>query len=287
MKIVSYASMFLASTGSASAAMPFDQGRCEMFCPHGNDGFIKLTSAQESYRYRYKGINQHDCRANCAKSCDEGFDVTSCKEPCHLAYGEGEGICHENCDAKGCAPPTSAPTSPPTLSELEVKTLKLEAMTKQLAIANANLATMEKAQRHLNDQSAPTIDPSRYCADPKVASDIRNRWNEAGFDCNDYSHDPATCVKIGCSWLASELPAVNAKLAIHTASKVSQAKLKAVKECKAKSPNYKAPVNDECNPKNCDEWDCGQWCVCYNADHDAIYEVLGCTTDDEETCRCD
>jgi chromosome segregation ATPase len=61
----------------------------------------------------------------------------------------------------------------------------------------------------------------------------------------------------------------------------------AAKECKAKSPNYKAPVNDECNPKNCDEWDCGQWCVCYNADHDATYEALGCAADDEDMCQCD
>jgi chromosome segregation ATPase len=63
--------------------------------------------------------------------------------------------------------------------------------------------------------------------------------------------------------------------------------LATAKECKAKSPNYKAPVNDECNPKNCDEWDCGQWCVCYNADHDATYEALGCAADDEDMCQCD
>ena len=67
----------------------------------------------------------------------------------------------------------------------------------------------------------------------------------------------------------------------------ANAELATAKECKAKSPNYKAPVNDECNPKNCDEWDCGQWCVCYNADDDAIYERLGCAADDEETCQCD
>jgi len=59
-----------------------------------------------------------------------------------------------------------------------------------------------------------------------------------------------------------------------------------LEKCKAKSPNYKPLVNDRCNPKNCDEWNCGLWCVCYNAAHDEIYEVLGCTAADEETCQC-
>jgi hypothetical protein len=44
-----------------------------------------------------------------------------------------------------------------------------------------------------------------------------------------------------------------------------ETELATAKECKAKSPNYKPLVVDECNPKHCDEWDCGQWCVCYNA----------------------
>ena len=87
---------------------------------------------------------------------------------------------------------------------------------------------------------------------------------------------------------ASSSPECDANLAAkENELATANAELATAKECKAKSPNYKAPVNDECNPKNCDEWDCGQWCVCYNADHDAIYEVLGCAADDDdETCQC-
>ena len=174
MKIIYSASIsLLASARSASAATAFNQGDCEKYC----------NFAHQMGHFEFRD----DCMANCAKSCDGGFDLTVCKQPCDHLYSSH---CMDNCDAKACSASSSSE-------------------------CDANLVTAK-----------------------------------------------------------SELAAMTSER-------------DAAKECKAKSPNYKAPVNDECNPKNCDEWDCGQWCVCYNADDDAIYERLGCAADDEETCQCD
>ena len=40
-----------------------------------------------------------------------------------------------------------------------------------------------------------------------------------------------------------------------------------------------------CNHKNCMQWDCIEWCKCYNSEFDAIYDNSGCS-EGEDTCKC-
>jgi hypothetical protein len=281
MKIIYSASIsLLASARSASAATAFNYYDCRHFCGVATDGRTSADGAPGPtgkwlvlYKNKkaFTAIAYADCVINCAKSCDGRTLLSAAKKfdidlavvqhwnPKHTT-GFDISLCKVPCHIyrggdQGCMDNCDAKACPASSS----------------SECDANLVDMTKDRDAAkSERDAAKSELVAMTSERDAAKSERN----AALRSDSAAKSERDAAK-------SERDAAKSELVAMTSER------DAAKECKAKSPNYKAPVNDECNPKNCDEWDCGQWCVCYNADDDAIYERLGCAADDEETCQCD
>ena len=41
-----------------------------------------------------------------------------------------------------------------------------------------------------------------------------------------------------------------------------------------------------CAHTHCLEWDCAEWCTCYDETKDGVYADAGCADSSEDTCNC-